>query len=39
MPRYIDADNIQYRWLPLSAMPDKFVTAEDIEQMPTADAV
>ncbi len=39
MPRYIDADNIQYRWLPLAAMPNLFVTAEDIGQMPTADVV
>lgn len=37
MSRYIDAEKIEYSWLPLAAMPDQFVTKKRIDEMPTAD--
>jgi len=37
MPRYIDAEQIQYRFLPIPAVGDMFATKLDILKIPTAD--
>ena len=36
-PRYIDAEKIKYSYLPLSVMPDVFVTKKEIDEMPSED--
>ena len=37
MPRYIDADQIQYHYLPIPAIGDMYVAKLDIMKIPTAD--
>ena len=37
MARYIDADKIEFHYIPFSVYPNVFVTKEDIDKIPTAD--
>lgn len=37
--KYIDVEKIKWRWLPISAINDVFITRSDIAQMPAADVV
>ena len=37
MSRYIDADALKWRYIPLTIQPQEFVTKSDIENAPTAD--
>lgn len=39
MARYIDADALKWRHIPLTIQPEEFVTKSDIEKAPTADVV
>lgn len=37
MSRYIDAEKIQYQYLPLAVLPHRFATEKQISEIPTAD--
>ena len=39
MPRYIDADALEWRYIPLTIQPEEFVTKSDIEKAQIADVV
>lgn len=37
MSRYVDADIIEYHYLPISVIGDMYVTKKEIDDIPTAD--
>lgn len=39
MARYINADALNWRYIPLTIQPEEFVTKSDIEKAPTTDVV